>query len=121
MTMGIMMRYVVFSAMKVYVVLLWIVGYDAVWSQPLGNACSNRPMRVDLVLKTLRVYSILARVGRPTGCSIETRAIEHIRLYHPGKSATVKLNIFFGQHILLQDTSTLAKIFGHLAGSLGRR
>jgi hypothetical protein len=68
---------------------------------------SNRqfpwPLRDVSALKTLGVCSIPFECGtvciEKPGCFIETRAIEHhqhIRLSHPGKSATAERNILSG-------------------------
>jgi hypothetical protein len=70
-------------------------------------------------LKSPGIYSIPFECGRiyigQTGYYIETRIKghhQHIRLYHPGKSAVAKKSINMGHHIQFHDTSILVKISG---------
>jgi hypothetical protein len=74
-----------------------------------------RPVKDDLGLKTLGVYSIPSVCGQvyigQTGCSIDTRIKEHhrhLRLAHPDKSAVAEHSISRGHHIQLQDTKILS-------------
>jgi hypothetical protein len=75
-----------------------------------------QPIKDDLTLKILRVYSVPCKYGKvyigQTGRSIEMRVKEHhrhIRLYHTEKSLVVEHSINLGHHIQLQNASILAK------------
>jgi hypothetical protein len=74
-----------------------------------------RPMKDDLGLKTLGVYSIPCECGQvyigQTGRSIDTRIKEHhrhIRLAHSDKSAVAEHSISRGHRIQLQNTKILS-------------
>jgi hypothetical protein len=61
------------------------------------------PVKDDLGFKTAGVYSIPCKHGEvyigQTGHSTETRIKEHIRLYHPDKSAMAKHSINMGHRV----------------------
>jgi len=77
------------------------------------------PIKDDLGMKTAGIHSIPCKygtvyIGRPR-CSIEMRIKQHhqhIRLYHPDKSAMAKHSINLGHCIQFQDTRILTTRIG---------